>query len=102
MFTLQLHHRVETKVLHTWSLEPRQVSVLLVGRRSLFGIEQSVAEVLIIGGRGDKELGGHVSVVDPGRVERRHHTLNLAVVVENLLFGVALLIGGIAPAETLP
>src|SRR5262252_10438773 len=77
-------------------------SLLLV--RGLCGyrsVEKGVTHILIDRNRCQEALVIHVAVVEARDAERRHDSLHRTVAVVNLVFGIALLVRGIAPSVCL-
>src|SRR5260370_1245641 len=68
---------------------------------SCLGVEQRIAQPLVVTHRGEKCLRGHLAIKQSRSVKGRHHILHWPVVVEDFLLNIPLLIRGVAPAETL-
>src|SRR5215472_3301313 len=65
------------------------------------GVEQRIAQVLVVGNRAKEALVRHISVVVAGDGIGRHDALLLAVGIVGFVFSVALLVVGIAPVKSL-
>src|SRR5581483_5615296 len=63
------------------------------------GGEKGVAQPLVVLDAVQEALVRHLAIEVAGDVERGHHALDRTIVVVNLIFHVALLVGGIAPGK---
>src|SRR5690349_15516918 len=64
------------------------------------GVEQFRLQLFVVAGCGKERLSGHFAVVGSSDVKGRDDSLDVTIVVVDLLFDIALFIGWIAPSET--